>query len=469
MPTRTGHATAVELVDGLRRGELSSRELTEQTLERLARAGERLNAVVYLAEEEALAAARTADAARAAGETLPLAGLPVTVKDSIAVAGMPWESGSFARAGTVADTDATIVSRLRAAGGVIVAKTAVPEYTWSYETESARQGRTANPYARERTCGGSSGGEAALLAVDASPVGLGTDGLGSIRVPSHFCGVYGLRPTAGLLPETGVWPTTRDTGMLDMSTPGPLARSAADLALLLPLLAGADGVDPFAHSTPVGEATAVGFAGRHVGFYVDDGVGGATPATRDAVRRAAAALADAGAEVVEAQPPPLEDVTDLAFRMMAADGGAQARADLAAAGGRHVEQVSWLLENLAPYAVSADGFFALVRRWRAMRSAVRGFVADHDLVVCPVVAGPAPLHGRRPGDDGELEDYHAFSYVQTYSVAGLPVAVAPAGAENGLPIGVQLVAPLGRDDVALAAAGVLEAALAEALPTPPPL
>ena len=104
-----------------------------------------------------------------------------------------------------------------------------------------------------------------------------------------------------------------------------------------------------------------------------------------------------------------------------------------------------------------------------MRSAVRAFVADHDLVVCPVVAGPAPLHGRRPGDDGELENYQAFSYVQTYSVAGLPVAVAPAGAEDGLPIGVQLVAPLGRDDVALAAAGVLEAALADALPAPPAL
>ena len=441
MPTRTGEETAVELVEELRRGRVGSRELTERALARLARANGRLNAVVYLAEQEALTAADAADAARAAGELLPLAGLPVTVKDSIAVAGMPWESGSFARAGTVADRDATLAARLRAAGAVVVAKTAVPEYTWSYETESARQGRTVNPYDPERTCGGSSGGEAAVLAVDASPVGLGTDGLGSVRVPSHFCGVFGLRPTAGLLPETGVWPTTRDTGMLDMSTPGPLARSAADLALLLPLLAGADGVDPFAHSTPVRDAASVGFAGRRV----------------------------AGAVVVEAQPPPLDEVTDLAFRMMAADGGAQARLDLGAAEGRHVEQVTWLLENLASYAASADEFFALVRRWRDLRGAVRGFVAEHDLVVCPVVAGPAPLHGRRPGDDGDLEDYTAFSYVQTYSIAGLPVAVAPAGGENGLPIGVQLVAPYGRDDVALAAAAVIEAVLAEALPAPPAL
>ena len=154
---------------------------------------------------------------------------------------------------------------------------------------------------------------------------------------------------------------------------------------------------------------------------------------------------------------------------MAADGGAQARLDLGAAEGRHVEQVTWLLENLASYAASADEFFALVRRWRDLRGAVRGFVAEHDLVVCPVVAGPAPLHGRRPGDDGDLEDYTAFSYVQTYSIAGLPVAVAPAGGENGLPIGVQLVAPYGRDDVALAAAAVIEAVLADALPAPPAL
>lgn len=469
MPTRTGEPTATELVGLLRRGEVGSRELTNRYLERLEHADARLNAVTHLAAAEALAAAEEADAARSAGERLPLAGLPVTVKDSLAVAGLPWGSGSLARAGVVADADATVVARLRAAGAVVVAKTAVPEYTWSYETDCVSSGRTLNPYDAERTCGGSSGGEAALLAVEASAAGIGTDGLGSIRVPSHFCGVYGLRPTAGLVPETGVWPTTRDTGMLDMSTPGPLGRSVDDLALLLGIVAGADGADPFAHDGQVRDHRAVELDGLRVGFYVDDGVGGATAETVASVRRAAAALADAGAVVVEAPPPALHDVTEVAFRMMAADGGAQARADLAPAAGRHVPQVTWLLESLASYALSADEFFTLVRRWAELRSSLRRFVAAHDLVVCPVVAGPAPLHGRRPGDDAELEDYAPFSYVQAYSIAGLPVAVAPAGSERGLPVGVQLVAPYGRDEVALAGAAVLEGALADALPAPPPL
>jgi Asp-tRNA(Asn)/Glu-tRNA(Gln) amidotransferase A subunit family amidase len=466
MPTRTGEPTAAELVTLLRRREVSARELAERHLERLERADEALNAVTYSAGAAALTAADAADRALATGEPGDLLGLPLTVKDSIAVAGLPWESGSVARKGIVASEDATLVARLRRAGAVVLAKTATPEYTWSYETNCVAGGRTVNPYAADRTSGGSSGGEAALLAVDATPVGLGTDGLGSVRVPSHYCGTFGLRPTAGRLPETGVWPTTRDTGMLDMSTPGPMARSVDDLALLLGVLSGADGIDPFAHDSPLRDHRGVDVASLRVGVYADDGVGGATPATREAVARAAAALGAAGAEVEEAKPPPLDDVTDVAFRMMAADGGAQARADLEPAGGRHVPQVTWLLENLAEFELSAAGFFELMRRWIELRAALRRFVGAYDVVVCPTVAGPAPLHERRPGDDGELEDYTAFSYVQAYSVAGLPVVVAPAGAERGLPIGVQVVAPYAREDLALAAAAVLERELAGELPSP---
>lgn len=467
MPARTGEPTAGELVELLRRREVGGRELAERYLERLDRADGALNAVTYLAREEALAAADAADRALAAGEQGALLGLPVTVKDSIAVAGLPWGSGSLAREGVVAGQDATLVARLRAAGAVVLAKTTTPEYTWSYEADCVATGRTLNPYDPARTCGGSSGGEAALLAVEATPAGLGTDGLGSIRVPSHYCGTFGLRPTAGWLPETGVWPSTRDTGMLDMSTPGPMARSVGDLALLLGTLAGADGMDPFAHDAPLRDHGTVDPGSLHVAFYADDGVGGATPGTREAVARAARAFEAAGAAVEEAKPPPLDDVTDVAFRMMAADGGAQARADLAPARGRHVPQVTWLLENLAPFALSAAGFFELMRRWIELRGAIRRFVAGYDVVVCPTVAGPAPLHGRRPGDDGELEDYTAFSYVQTYSIAGLPVVVAPAGVERGLPIGVQVVASSGREDLALSAAAVLEEALAGAVPPPP--
>src|SRR5262249_25572051 len=153
-----------------------------------------------------------ADAALRAGERRPLLGLPVTVKDNLAAVGMPWTTGSVARAGVMPDADSTAVARLRAARAIVVAKTNVPEYTWACETENALHGRTVNPFDPARTPGGSSGGEAALIGAGASIFGIGTDGGGSIRVPCHYCGIVGLRPTAGLVAETGCWPSTRDTG-----------------------------------------------------------------------------------------------------------------------------------------------------------------------------------------------------------------------------------------------------------------
>ena len=466
MPTRTGEPTARELVTQLARGQVSSRELTERYLGRIESVDAVLNAVAHVDPEATLAAADRADRALASGERRPLLGLPLSIKDSIAVAGMPCRSGSWAREGNVPDHDATVVARLREAGALVLCKTAVPEYTWSTETESAIFGRTCNPYDPERTCGGSSGGEAALHAVEASPAGIGSDGLCSIRVPAHFCGTFGHRPTVRLVPETGVWPTTKDTGMLDMSTLGPMGRSVDDLALLLPIIAGPDDVDPLVDHAPIGDHRRVEIPSLRVGFYVDDGVARTTPGTRAAVERAAEVLAGTGAAVEEVSPPPLDDVVDLAFGMMAADGGAQARADLAGADGRHTRQLATLLDDLRASPLTAEGFFALMRRWIGLRGALRRFVGRHDILVCPVAAGPAPLHGRRPSDDEELTDYGDFGYSFAFAIAGVPSVVVPAGFERGLPIGVQLVAPAMRDHVALSVGAALEEALADEVPVP---
>ncbi len=387
---------------------------------------------------------------------MPLLGLPITVKDSLETAGLVTASGSFARAGHVPRADATVVARLKAAGAFVVAKTTVPEYTWSYETESALHGRTSHPSSPERTCGGSSGGEAALLGIDASVVGVGTDGGGSIRVPSHYCGVVGLRPTAGLVPETGCWPPTRDTGMLDINAVGPMARFVDDLALLLPVLAGGDGVDPFVQGRLPGDPAGVEARGLRVGFMVSDGVAEVSPGTAAAVERAALALEGAGCDVGQASPPDVSSATDLFFALMASDGGRRAREDLAPAGGRHVEQMRRLLEDIRPLALDAAGFFALIRRAFAFRAAVRAFVGRFDVVLTPVTTGPAPPHGCMPGDETPLTSYVAFNYTHTYSVAGLPVVVVRAGEERGLPVGVQVVAGAFRDHVALAVAATLE-------------
>jgi amidase len=470
MPTPRGEPTAVELLARLQRRDVGARELAEERLARVQDADAALNAVSDLDVDATLAEADAADRRLAAGETGALLGLPLSIKDSIAVAGRPCRSGSWARAEHVPDADATVVARVKAAGGVVLCKTTLPEYTWSTETESALHGMTRNPYDLERTCGGSSGGEAALHAVDASPLGIGSDGLCSIRVPAHFCGTVGLRPTAGIVPETGVLPTTKDTGMLDMSTLGPMGRAVEDVALLLRVITGADDVDPLAGDAPLGDPGAVDPGALRIGLYTSAPDLPITPGTREAVERAGRALESLGARVEEVEPPStLSEAVDVGFGMMAADGGAQARADLAPAGGRHVPQVGELLEGLEPLALSAAEFFELVRRWAAMRSGLRQFVAGFDAVLTPVAAGPAPLPGRRPSDGGELTDYGDFSYSFAFAIAGVPGAVVPAGAEGHLPVGVQVLARAYHDHVALAVAGALESELGDVLPPLPAL
>ena len=245
--------------------------------------------------------------------------------------------------------------------------------------------------------------------------------------------------------------------MLDINGVGPMARFVGDLALLLPVIAGADGQDPFVHVDGT-SAAGLPLTGLRIGFYTDDGVWPTTDGTRKAVARAADALVSVGHEVEEARPPDVAEATDLFFALMAADGGARARDDLAGAE-RHLPSFARLLEDLRPLAVDAEGFFELSRRLFAFRERVRAFVGRFDAVLAPVAAGPAPLHGRCPGDDPEAESFLPFNYTHAYSLAGLPVTVVRAGDEAGLPVGVQVVAGAFRDEGALSVASALEEAL----------
>jgi amidase len=452
--------SATEWLRRLRARELTAVELAERQLRLVHDADARVNAVAAIDGDRVLRDAAATDRRRVAGDDAPLLGLPISIKDSLAVAGLPSLSGSAARAGNVPVEDATVVRRAREAGAIVLAKTTVPEYMWSYETESIPHGRTSNPYDAARTSGGSSGGEGALIATGASIAGIGTDGGGSIRIPSHYCGIVGLRPSARLVPETGVWPPSRETGMLDIAAVGPMARSVADLALVLGVIAGGDGIDPFVGPARIGDAGAVDVARLRVGFYPDDGAWPATDGTRAAVTGAAAALRAAGAQVEEVEPPTIvADAEELFFALMAADGGARARADLAGAGGRHVPQMRWLLENLRGYALSAEGYFDLLGRFFAFRAAMQRFIGAHDIVLSPVVPGPAPLFGCRPGDDLAIETYAPWANVMAHSVAGVPVAVVPVATERGLPLGVQIAGRAFEDHVVLAAAAGLEAQL----------
>jgi Asp-tRNA(Asn)/Glu-tRNA(Gln) amidotransferase A subunit family amidase len=441
--------------------ELSAHELAEHYLERVQRADERLNAVVAIDPERVLAEADDADAARRAGDTRPLLGLPVTIKDSIDVAGMTCTGGSYARVGCVPSVDATVVARLRDAGAIVLAKTNVPEYSSAYETDNSLFGRTVHPLDSSRTPGGSSGGEGALAGADATPLGIGTDGGGSIRVPAHYCGVFGLRPTVGRVPDTGLWPRTRSSGYMDLFCVGPLARYVEDIALVMPLITGPDGVDPFCVPAPLGDPRSVDVSGLRVGVFADDPRLSVTGGTLCALARAARTLGDAGADVVEVSAPWDDDPTDLFFECVAADGGAQVRADLEAAGGRHHVLMMELVAAVGARSPRAQDWFEVQARVFALRRAVRALASSVDVLLCPVVAGPAPLHGEPPGGlpRASYGEYRAFDYVHLMALGGLPACSVPVGGEGGLPVGVQVAAAPWREDLVLAAAAALEARL----------
>jgi amidase len=453
--------SAREWVRRLRRGECSARALAERYLARIGAVNEALNAVVASEPERTLADADEADRRLERGDDAPLLGLPITVKDALDVEGFVSTGGSLARQGHRPERDATAVARLRAAGAVVLGKTNVPEFSSSYETNNALYGRTNNPIDPERTPGGSSGGEAAIIGADASPAGVGADGGGSIRVPCHYCGIVGLRPTAGRVPETGNWPTFRGGGMLDFMCVGPIGRFVADLQLLLAVISGPDLVDPFAVPVPLEDPDAIDVRGLRVGRYEEDGLARPTDGTRRAVERACAALAEAGCAVEDAELPGVVEATELFFGAAGADGGAEFRRLAKPAKGRHHPQFAAFLDSAPDEEPSAEDYFALQRRIFGFRARLRSFLGQYDAIVCPVAAGPAPRHDEPPGHHPREEymAYEAFNYTHTWAVAGVPALVVPADEEDDLPVGVQVVSRPWREDIALAAGAALERAL----------
>jgi amidase len=440
-------------------GQISSRQIAEHYLERIALVEPHVHAVVSCDPDAVLAAADAADDARRRGERRALLGLPVTIKDSIDVCGLPCTGGSLARAGHRPLVDATVVARLRDAGAIVLAKTNVPEYSSSYETDNLVHGRTNHPLDPARTAGGSSGGEGALAGADATPLGIGTDGGGSLRVPAHYCGVIGLRPTVGRVPDTGTWPSTRASGYMDLFCVGPIARYVEDVALVLPIIAGPDWIDPHAVPAPLGDPGEVAVGQLRVGWFADDPRLAVSAPTGAALARSVDAMRDAGAHVTEVQAPWDEDPTELFFDCVAADGGAQMRADLRGARGRHHPGFQALIDAVQTRRVSAAEWFEIQRRVYRLRARMRHLATSVDMLLCPVVAGPAPRHGEPPGalPPGGGHEYRAFDYVHLLALAGLPAASVPAGAEDGLPIGVQVAAGPFREHVLLAGAAAIEA------------
>ena len=444
--------SAGALAEAIRAGEVSSEEVVLAHLERIEAVNPVLNAVVRL-DERALDRARAADRAQAAGHSLgPLHGVPITMKDSHDTEGLVSTAGTTGRRALVPDRSATAVARLQDAGAIVVGKTNTPELTLSFDTDNLLFGRTRNPYDLERSPGGSSGGAAAIIAASGSPLDLGTDTGGSIRLPAHFCGIAGIKPTSGRVPRTGHI-ISFDGLHQSLTQVGPMARSVDDLTLALGLIAGPDGVDPHIHPVPLLSPDVVNLSELRVAWHVDNGVVTPVDSVVTTVERAVAALEGEAAQVAEDVPAGLLAYDEASDALWMGDRGSWARRILDAAGTVELSpEMAGMLET-APEVHSSELTQLLELRDR-FRSETLAFWQRHDVLVCPVNARPAVL----PGEHIEL--ISGFSYTYLYNALGWPGAVVRCGTtETGLPIGVQILAAPWREDRCLAVARHLEQAL----------
>ncbi len=448
--------SASQLVELIKTKALSSEEVTRAFLERIEQVNPLLNAVIQIDKEKTLAAAKVADLEVRQGKPLgPLHGLPITIKDTIDIFGYNNTYGSHLYDTYTPKTEGTVLQRLRAAGAVILGLTNSPEMLSAYESDNIIFGKTNNPYDTNRSSGGSSGGEAAIIAAHGSPFGLGSDGGGSIRIPAHYCGIAGIKPTQGLVPLSGCALPGSGAGSLQpFGTFGPMARFTDDLILGLSVMSGPDTLDPNTPPVSLGNPNTVDISQLKVAYFMDNGIVTPTQEIMDATHRAAQVLAEMGATIEEVRPPNIERTYELHWEpfFTMCDGGATVRNFL-----KDIpdERISALRQQFHQDAKACDlTATELNQRFTeiaAFRWSTYQFLNQYDLLVCPPCATPAKPHGMC------LTEVKDFTYTMSFNNSGSPAVVIPfASTQSGLPIGIQLVSNLWKDHIALAAAKGLE-------------
>jgi amidase len=440
------HASAKELAAAVRAKSVSAVELTDAAIARIEARDGPINAVVVRDFDRAREQARAVDKAIAEGADLPLAGVPMTVKESFNVAGLPTSFGlAFAKDHRPAE-DADAVRRLKEAGAVILGKTNVAPGLADYQSDNPVYGRTNNPHDLSRSAGGSSGGSAAALAAGMVPLELGSDAGGSIRVPAHFCGVFGHKPSHGLLPLRGQQFPGTDGAAIELAVGGPLARSAADLDLALGVLAGPDALQAVGYRLALPPPRHTALRGCRV-LLLDEHPAAATDTSvRAVLARVADELRQAGAVVARASP---------------------LLPDLAAAHKAYLGLLMTITSRGAPDApdvISAHQWFGLLDHQAIMRRQWQALFDAHDVVLAPPFGCVAFEHideadwSRRvlaiDGTSTPYGDQLAWPGIATF--ANLPATVAPVGADaSGLPVGVQVIGPYLEDRTTIAFAGLL--------------
>jgi amidase len=440
---------ATDLAAAIRDREIKSRELLELYLARIDRLNPALNAVVTLAAEPALAAADEADARTARRDDLPpLHGLPVTIKDAIETAGIRSTGGAVELTDHVPTVDAPAVTRLKEAGAIVFGKTNLPR--WSGDVQSFNEifGTTNNPWDVTRIPGGSSGGPAAAVAAGLTAFELGTDIGGSVRLPSHCCGTYGLKPSYGVVPQRGYLDSVGGgTTDADINVFGPMARSAGDLELLMSVLAGPEPARQPAWRVELPASTVTSLSGARIAVWLDDPENPGERAMVDVLRRAADRIADAGAKVEEVRPPvdparQLELFTKLIMPAVSVSAGATAET----LAGSHLAWLTNQRERAAVKDIWAEWF------------------TRYDALLTPVMCTTAFPH-QQEGDfttrhleiDGEARPYLSVVFwTGMFGLLEVPVAVPPVGrTAAGLPVGMQVVTPYLQDRRAVALAGLI--------------
>ncbi|MBZ5572483.1 MAG: amidase [Acidobacteriia bacterium] len=451
---------AVTMAQQIRERKFSPVELVEAHLARIERLNPKLNAFVQVDAEGARQQARLAESALARGETLGrLHGVPLSIKSSIDVKGLRCEAGTKLRAGLIAENDAPLVSRLRAAGAIILGNTNTPELLMAWETDNLLYGRTSNPWALSRTAGGSSGGEAAAIASGCSAGGVGSDGGGSIRVPAHFSGICGLKPTPGRIPATGHFPNSVGPFAL-LGVVGPMARTVADLKVLFEVMQGPDDGDPAAAPVPVHWPSDQDLRHLRIGYFEDDGHTPVTAETRAAVRIAADTLRRAGFKVEPFRPEGLEQARQLWWQWFGVAGGMLLgpmtkgrEADLSPI----LKEFSGWVAAEAPHTAQT-----LLDTWISrdtLRMQIFRQMRDFPVLLCPVAAVPAFRHGERGWQvEGQTVCYlDAWSYSEWFNLLGCPAAVVPVSqSQEGLPIGVQIAGCPWEEELVLTVAAAVE-------------
>ncbi len=457
---------ATDLARLIRLGRASSREATESCLARLRAVNPAINAVVRVLEEQALAAADGADAARSRGDTLgPLHGVPVTTKVNTDQAGCPTDNGVVAFRDNVAAANSPVVANLKRAGAVIIGRTNTPAFSMRIFADNALHGRTLNPRDPALSAGGSSGGAGAAVATGIGPIAHGNDIGGSVRIPALYNGVFGLRVSLGRIPSYNPsQPIPRAIGAQLMSVQGPLTRSVRDARMALAVMAKGDPIDTRWADVPLDGPPVP----RPIGVaLLPQNPGGFThPAQAEAVRQAGRHLAAAGYAVDEVTPPDLDEIIDTWHRIGSTDVLALLAPLMEEHGDADAQTSMRLWGELAPPTDLRGVLGALAQRdlflWRWL-----DFMQRYPLVVMPTMGDLAPPHNLDTTREGAMRVLDSLRVSLISPVLGIPAFAVPVGHHNRLRPGVQILAPRFREDLCLDAGEVIEAAEGVVVPIDP--